>query len=235
MFKPRVALLSSLLLLLTASAFADGPGPWQKVRDEAGILVHRRTVPGSQIAEFRARGVIEAPLPAVYAVLQDHAHAKDWQYHSVASRVLEKLDAHSEIVYQRSGAPWPVQDRDCVLRSTETLDDAAHQLRLTWKTVDYPKMPPQDGAVRMPNVTGHWNLTVDHDGEWTQVEYQVQADAGGNIPDWLANRGSKNVPFDTLQSLRKQVARKVSAALEREFAARPEIQALLAASVAAKP
>jgi len=235
MSKPGLLLPSCLLLLLTATAFADGPGPWVKVRDDAGIVVQRRTVPGSQVMEFRARGVVEAPVSAVYAVLQDHAHVKDWQYRSVASRVLEKLDDHSEIVYERSGAPWPVQDRDCVLRSTVTFDAAAHQVRLKWKTIDYPKMPPVDGAVRMPSVSGHWHLTVVNDGGWTQVEYQVQADAGGMIPDWMANSGSKNVPFDTLQALRKQVARRVSAALEREYAAKPEMQAVHAVTVAAKP
>lgn len=222
------AACAAFLCLFGSLALADAPAPWVKVHEQAGIVVHRRPPSDSKLSEFRARGVVEAPLPAVLAVLQDHGHAKDWSYRCVASRLLEKPDPHSEIVYERSGAPWPVQDRDVIVRSDETYDAAAHQVRITMKSIDYPKIPPVSGAVRMPFLRGHWTLTVEHDGAWTHVEYQIHADAGGMIPDWLADNGSKMVPHDTLVALRKQVARKVSAALERELAARPEVQAVLA-------
>ena len=43
----------------------QGKGPWERVSTSDGILVERRSVPGSNLKEFRGHGVVEQSQPAV--------------------------------------------------------------------------------------------------------------------------------------------------------------------------
>ena len=83
-------------------------------------------------------------------------------------------------------------------------------------------MPPVKGAVRMPFLRGHWILLPVGGG--TDVEYQVHADPGGSLPEWIANLASKKLPLLTLTGLRKQ-------AKVRSY---PEFEAQIANSTEAK-
>src|SRR5262245_2685002 len=90
----------------TSSALAQpspqtGRGPWEPVRSDDGIIVHRRTVAGSKLHEFRGVGVIEAPISAVLAVLNDAEHRKEWMKEAVANVRIEKTGPYSEIFYSR--------------------------------------------------------------------------------------------------------------------------------------
>jgi START domain-containing protein len=230
-----VACLLSCLLGGAAGAEKPAPGPWTKVTEQAGIIVHRRTVATSKLAEFRSRGIIEAPLPTVLAVIRDHSHAKQLNDRNMESRTLERPDAKTEIVYERSSAPWPVSDRDVVLRVDVEYDPSQRQVRILLHGIDYPKKPPVPGVVRMPFLEGHWFLTAEHGGAWTHLEYQMHADPGGMIPESIANSGSKNVPYTTLVGVREQVKKHASADLEREYAAMPEVQAVVAAAANPSP
>ncbi len=203
------------------------------MKEKDGIVVHGRPIPGSNLHEFRSRGVVEASLPAVLAVINDTAHAREWNYRTVESRVIERPAPRVALVYNRSGAPWPVADRDVVNRCETVFDPGARQVRVTMRNVDLPSVPPVKGVVRIKSLDGHWFLTAIKGGAATHVEYQMHADAGGSIPDWIANSGSKSVPYTTLMAIREQVRKRSSAAVERELAEDPDVKAVLAAAASA--
>jgi hypothetical protein len=91
------------------------------VRDDDGILVHRRTVAGSKLHEFRGVAVVEAPIASLLGVLDDSEHRTEWMKEAVANGRIERVGAFDEIFYSRTRAPWPVADRDVVLQATTTL------------------------------------------------------------------------------------------------------------------
>src|SRR5205085_8344435 len=95
-------------------------GPWEFLRSDHGIVVHRRTVAGSSLHEFRGTGMIEAPIATVLAVLDDAVHRKEWMTESVANVRIQWLSPYSEIFYSRTAAPWPIADRDIVCRTDTT-------------------------------------------------------------------------------------------------------------------
>ncbi len=74
-------------------------------------------------------------------------------------------------------------------------------------------------------------------GKTTLVEYQVHANPGGSLPDWLANVASKKLPHDTLIGLRRQVKFREYPALEAEILGSTEAHSLfgVAAKAALKP
>lgn len=232
-----VSLAAALIALpppQTAWAEAEGTrGPWQLVRNDKGVTVLRRTVAGSQLREFQGTGVIEAPLSHVMAVLNDSEHRREWMRESREQRTLQQVDLTTAILYNRLGAPWPVADRDCVIRATTTFDIAHRMVRIDLTSTTHPDAPPVSGVVRMLSLQAHWHLWPVQGGKWTRAEYQVHANPGGSLPNWLANLSSKKIPFETISSLQRQIKVRQYPAYQAKLEALPEYQALLAASSAA--
>jgi hypothetical protein len=228
------AVFATTLLPDLASALPppdkSGKGPWELVRNDRGIVVHRRTVAGSKLHEFRGTGLIEAPIGSVLAVLDDSAHRLEWMKEAVANDRIEQIDSYTEVFYSRTRAPWPVSDRDAVLRARTTFDPALHQVRIDITSQTHPAWPEKKGVVRMPFLRGHWYLWPEHGGAWTRAEYQVHADPGGLLPDWIINMVSKKIPFDTLAAMQQQVKRRQYPAFLQKLSTVPEYQAVIGAA-----
>ena len=220
--------LSAAFILVAGVARADaGTGPWERVSNEKGIVVERRTVEGSSLKEFLGKGVVEAPIWRVLAVIRDSPHRTEWVSNCTASYTVEEDDAaRYQISYQRTHAPWPVSDRDSINRAELRVEPEKHRVYITFEGISHPKVPPVKGAVRMPFLRGHWIMTpVDH-GKSTQVEYQVHANPGGSLPDWLSNLASKTLPRETIEGLRAQVKRRQYPEFEAQIQNAPEAKGM---------
>lgn len=245
MLGPIVVLGAVLIVVLIGGALAAGPasaqtpdapgvGPWEKVSNKDEILVERRTVPGSNLKEFRGRGVVDAPVARVLAVLQDAPHRHEWMSDCATSYVIEEShEQRRQIAYHRTKAPWPVADRDSINRAEIIIDLAGRRIMLPFQAIEHPKGPPVKGVVRMPFLRGHWVLQPVREGRATEVEYQVHANPGGSLPEWLANAASKKIPYATIVGLRRQVKFREYPALEAEILGSPEASQLFGAAAKA--
>lgn len=203
----------------------QGKGPWERVSNSEGILVERRTVPGTNLKEFRGHGVVDASLGRVLAVIRDAPHRCEWMPQCAEDYVVEENEAaRVQISYHRTKAPWPVADRDSINRAELRVDLGKRRVFLPFEAIPHPKVPPVKGAVRMPFLRGHWILQPASGGSATDVEYQVHADPGGSLPEWIANLASKKLPLMTLIGLRKQ----------SKVRSYPEFEAQIASSTEAK-
>lgn len=210
-----------LAVLLGPLAAAAAPGPWEQVVDADGIVVHRRKIEGSTLHEFRGRGVVEAPLSRVIAVLRDAERRTAWMERCVGSHAIEQR-AESQVLYNRTSAPWPVKDRDVILEGGLELRDGAAWL--VFRSVEHPDAPPVEGVVRMRSLNGHWKLVPGEKGRVTLVEYQLHADPAGKLPEWVSNYVSKKLPYKTIESLRRQVKQVSYPEYEKLIEARPTYQ-----------
>ncbi len=222
-----IALLAIFGVAGDANA-AERLGAWKEVKSEDGVLVARRAVPGSSLDEFFGRGVVAAPLPEVLAVLMDTPHRPEWSDRCVASREVERLGEWSHVIYDRTKASWPAADRDAVIRVDTRFDAAAGVVVLDFRSVVDPRVPPVAGVVRVRSLGGRWVLRPVDDGRSTDVVYDVRADPGGDLPAWLANRVSKDLPFKTIVAIRKQVKRRSYPEFEAAVRQRPDYQAIMA-------
>lgn len=225
------SLFALLLALPSPLARADQggkKGPWETVSDDDGIHVARRTVEGTNLKEFQGRGVVDAPLTRVLAVIRDAPHRVEWMAECRESYTVEVPSDHEQTDYHRTRAPWPVSDRDSVNHATMHIDAEKHRMVLEFEAVENAKVPPVKGVVRMPFLRGHWILAPTEKGLKTEVEYQVHANPGGLLPEWLANLASKRLPHDTIAGLRKQVKKRQYPEFEAEMMKRPEAAVLLA-------
>lgn len=227
----RLAVLCLALATAASARAEEGRGAWEKVSDKDGIVVQRRSVDGYKLKEFLGRGIIAAPITRVLAVIRDANRRAEWMPSCADSHLLEEnLAARTQIAYHRTKAPWPVSDRDSINRAEMIVELAKNRVYFPFEAVTLPAAPPVKGVVRMPFMRGHWLLTPVHGGKATEAEYQVFANPGGSLPDWLANLASKTLPRETIAGLRKQVTRASYPEFEAEVARAPETQQLVAHS-----
>lgn len=187
---------------------------WTPVVDEEGVEVTSRPSDRSPLPIFRGVGRVDAPLLEVLAVVTDAERHDEWIFSCSASALVAQTSESTGIVYNRTATPWPVPDRDVVLDSRIELVDGEREVIVRFSATTHPDRPPADDVVRMTYLEGHYHLWAEDDAH-TRVEYQVDSDPGGRLPTWLATRGTRDMPLETIRSLRTQVARTRGAYDER--------------------
>jgi hypothetical protein len=172
-----------MAMVLPAPALA-----WQLVHDAGGVRVERRDYAGSPLQEVRGKTRVQATLNAVMALLKDAPFNARWVYRSGGARILAQNGYEQAYVYGVVDAPWPMSDRDTVVRFDYQQDPQTRTIRID--IVNFPDyIPPLDGLVRVPEFGGFWLLRPEPGG-WVEVTYQVYGDPGGFIPVWLANQAA---------------------------------------------
>lgn len=193
------------LIALIFGAPSPALGDWKHLTTKEGIEVSEREVPDRALPMFRAVGMIEANLYEVLAVIGDVENHTRWMSNCVDARLLLRESETVSYTYNRTDAPWPVSDRDVVVRAETIFVERGREVHQRFKSVTSDLMGPVKGVVRMRHLEGHYKLEAAGPDQ-TRVEYQVDADPGGRLPSWLVRRTSREMPFYTLLNLRRQVA-----------------------------
>jgi hypothetical protein len=61
-------------------------------------------------------------------------------------------------------------------------------------------LPENDDYVRIPNMTGFWLFEPTEKGQ-VLITYQVHANPGGSLPNWLANSVVVDTPYYTMSNM----------------------------------
>jgi hypothetical protein len=195
-----------LILPLAAPSHAD---EWQAIFNSGGVFVEQRSYGNSPLMELRGQTRLEASLNAVMALLRDADNNQNWVFRSGGARILESSNYAQAYVHGVVDAPWPMQDRDTVVR----FDFMQHPqtLDITINISNHPEfIPHQSGLVRVPDFGGFWQLSP-LEGGYVDVTYQVHGDPGGWVPVWLANYAAQISVSQTLRNMPAAVAHYSSA------------------------
>jgi ribosome-associated toxin RatA of RatAB toxin-antitoxin module len=179
---------------------------WRHLTTKDGIEVSEREVPGRAFPIFRGVGTIEANLYDVFAVISDVDRYTEWMHKCVDAREVRGESETVRYAYNRTSAPWPVSDRDVVLRSETIIIEPGGKVHVRFASVEEESVGPVKGVVRMRRLEGHYKLEA-LGPEQTRVEYQVDVDPGGRLPAWLVKRNTRDLPLHTLLNLRQQVSK----------------------------
>jgi START domain len=199
-----ISLLTLLCSFLLTAPRALADTPWVQVDDDDGIRTWQREVPGQELPSFRGQATIDAPVEAIRAVIDDVARHTDWMQNCEAAALVKRISADEAIVYNRTGTPWPVWDRDVVLHAEFRWDAAGQVLTLSFRATDPQRYPLPDRTVRMPHLEGYYRIERVGPRQ-SRVTYEVNADVGGSLPRWLAKRSAREMPYKTLDRLRARV------------------------------
>lgn len=193
-----------LALVLTTSAFAEeNAGGWKTLFEEQGVLVSTRAEPGIDLPSMRGQTTLHADLFHLLAILLDDARSTEWAKGADETRVLRTIDPRTQLIYAHSRQPWPVKDRDLVMKRTvEVLEPGrVYRVHLVCMPSERAEL---DNVIRVKRCETTFELSVIDDAH-TRIDYRVHADPGGHIPSWMVRRASRSIPADTLRSLAKQI------------------------------
>jgi hypothetical protein len=192
-------MISILFALYNVFLFAqDG---WNKEFTKEDITVYTKPVEGSPLKEFKGEAVIGASIEICKNVLLDIENHVKWRPDCIESKLIQK-DENSYIAYNETKAPWPVSNRDVILKNT--MDILKDKIIFSFSALNNPDIVPlKDGVVRMTELTGKWTLLKQNGN--TLVTFQARINPAGSIPAWLANKTSIDQPFKSLQGLKQMV------------------------------
>ena len=202
-FSKRLCELLSLLLVGAMSHGTAAAANWETVVKQGGVTVEKKAVDGRDLPVFRGRTIIQGSIYEALTVLDDSPGRTKWVHRCSESRVVKAISDFKRYVYNRTDAPWPVNDRDVVVLTDIKVDTVKKQVRIGFKSAS-GILPSVDGVVRIPRLKGMYFLEA-RGPDKTLIIYEIDTDPGGWLPKWLVKRTTRDIPLQTLLNLQKQV------------------------------
>ena len=172
---------------------------WTLNRNDKDAMAYSQLDKSNGLQVCRVVADMEASLNALVAIQRDAANYPKWMDGVKSSSILRE-DDHFYITHTLVPSPWPVKDRDSVVRSDITQqEDGA--VRIDFAAVP-TEVPAQKGYERVQNVQGYWVFTPQQGGK-TRLEYVVMVDPGGKLPTWLVNKFALDVPYQSIKAMHK--------------------------------
>lgn len=191
-----------LSVLAAGSVAADDPAPWNVIETERGITISRREQPGCGLPAFRGEGPVRGGVLQVLAAMLDIETVHLWAYGIDEARLVRRIDARTDLVYLYSDLPWPVRDRDMIVRREIEVVKPGSEFTIRLRC-EPDAVPVRDGRVRVPECRSTFALRKLK-ADTTEVDYVMSLDPGGILPKWASNWVAKHVPFKTLVAIEER-------------------------------
>jgi hypothetical protein len=185
----------------------SGDQDWKLRKEENGITIFTRSVPGTSFDEFKAIVLIpDASLDEVIDVLLDVKNYPDLIYDCAEAKILFQKGKYYDIHYFIIKAPWPIKDRDAIYESVTTFSNGRKLAHISLSPMG-GYMPDKENLVRMYKGVGYWELEED-EKKSVKITYQFHGFPGGIIPAWLSNSVIVSNPYRTLLNLKNRVSKR---------------------------
>ena len=201
----------ALLICLAEPLSAQTSNDWTLRKEENGIRVLTRPQPGSDFAAVRAEMVLDnVSLAALTALIEEPGACALLESRCAEARVLERPSAQEMLLYRHNDMPFPIKDRDMVLRVTTKQNPETLRVAITL-VAEAGVLPVNPRRVRLPSASSAWIFTPVGEGR-VEVVSEGHIDPGASLPAWMLNRFLVDAPFSTMEA----VATLVSAAPFRD-------------------
>ncbi|MFZ5629578.1 MAG: START domain-containing protein [Spirochaetota bacterium] len=177
---------------------------WERKLNRDGISVEVRAVAGSDFKEFRARMRVKSNLAKATHVMRDIPGYTRWMKDCKEAREVQKISASSGIVYSLQATPWPIAEREAVVRYDYRRSEKPATLYIAI-SAEPTAVPQHAGRVRIPKLKGYWSY-VEIDGE-LEVTYSMHSEPGGSLPGWAAAGMVAHLPYETMKKLKAELER----------------------------
>ncbi|MEX2476573.1 START domain-containing protein [Marinobacter sp.] len=201
------ALLAGVSLSVVASAAdlppedADG---WTLRKEADNIRVYTISQTDSSFKAFKAEALLDSTMENLLAVMVNPESCVEWVHNCTESSAFGDGDFHDRYAYSVNDMPWPVTDRDYVLRIRTHGDQSSGEV-----TMDLNAVPDRrdeiDGHVRVDRSDTLYRFVPE--GDKTRMIWVQHTDPNGSIPGWLVNTLLVDIPLRSLEQL-ERVTRK---------------------------
>lgn len=196
----KLTLFCVLLAAISATTFSQTA--WNLEKDENGIKVYTRSIPGSDYKEYKAEATFKTSLNALVAVLDDVDNQIQWLYDCLESKRIKTLNDFEGYNYYIQRLPWPLKNRDIITKYKVAQNPDSKVV--TIHTKGYKDFMPLTEYVRVPKIEGYWQF-VPLPNKEVKIIYQLHSEPGGSVPSSVANAFIVDMPFKTLGKLKQMV------------------------------
>jgi hypothetical protein len=193
--------IALVVALSSVPLFAYAQAACKLRKDVDGIKVYTCNTDTSKFKLIKVECELKCSLDILEKCLLDFDNYMHWQFNTVESKTVKRISDSEFIYYTKIEAPWPVSDRDMVVRLRSNRLD--HQLIISANS-DKGIMAEKEGLVRVPASRSLWIVNEENE-ERLEVRYSIQIDPGGNVPAWLVNWVCAHAPLQSFQALKKRV------------------------------
>jgi hypothetical protein len=187
-------------------AFAEsGLGSWTFDSRERGITISRRDGSGEALSAFRGDGVVRAHVLQVLAVILDVREVERWAYGVTSARSVGHIDDRTELIYLYSNTPWPVRDRDMVVRRKVSVIKPGEEFAISLRC-EPNGAQPRGGVIRVRECESSFRVRKI-DAQTTAVVYEMSLDPEGRVPQWASAWVARTAPVNTLLAIEKRASR----------------------------
>jgi hypothetical protein len=201
----RMRPLGAAILLFTGTLASASD--WKLLSDRDGIQVYTKKIDGSDILAVKGHATIQAPLAKVVAAIRNSPRKVEWADRCAEARIIRQITRTERIEYTRGSAPWPVKDREFLVRADLEIDVASRTVTGKSTSVEDPEAPPNPKYVRGHVYYANFVAKPAAGGAATDLLIEIQSDLKGALPKWLVNYLQKMWPRKTIEGLRKQAAK----------------------------
>lgn len=172
---------------------------WIFKNEKDGVKVYYRKT--SDVHEIKLITSIKSSLSGIIHLFNEVDDYSKWGYKLSEARLLKRVNNKEFYYYTKLDFPWPLNDRDLILHTQLEQDTSTR--RVTSTSHAKPEyLPENEGVVRIKSTTTKWTL-IPGAGGWVYVEYYINSNPGGNIPDWIVNMAIDMGPRETIKNMRK--------------------------------
>lgn len=203
----RTRFLTFMATLLIAAGAAHGEGlpsedgNWELRKESDGVKIYTTSYDGSDFEAFKAVTVVDASIEQLMAVMINPKSCLEWVHNCVKSSAFGEGDFYDRFAYSVNDMPWPVEDRDYVLRIRTHGNNASGEVVMELNAVpgakqesdDYQRVEKSDTLYRFEPVSANKTRMI-----WVQ-----HTEPNGAIPSWLVNSLVVDIPLKSLKNLEK--------------------------------
>lgn len=171
---------------------------WRLQKEAGDIRIYTIEQEDSPFRAFKAEALLDAPLSNVMAVMLDPTSCLEWVHGCSESRAFGEGDFSDRYAYSVNDMPWPVSDRDYVIRIRTQGTKANGEVVMNLNAVP-ARQPEQDGLVRVDRSDTLYRFIPE--GDKTRMIWLQHTDPNGALPGWLVNSLLVDIPLKSMQQL----------------------------------
>lgn len=193
---PRILLC---LLHLVFISRLNAQTKWELTKDKNNIKVYTGKEGASKFKSIKVEAVVTGTVQKLTAILRDVNNNKNWVYNTKHSSLVKKNSINDIVYYEETELPWPVDNRDVVIRLRLENDSINKALKVV-ATAEKGAVAEKKGVVRVTHLSAIWNVRALPNNQ-IAISYILSIDPRGSIPAGVINMFMTKGPFETFNNL----------------------------------
>jgi len=201
--KRKFGIIVFLILISHLSVIKTYGQAWNFVKEEDGIKIYTRNEGSNSMKSYKGVTVFSAPMEKVCCMVGNARNFDWWGEDFKQIRVLGYEEKKYVRYYYIYDMPWPLTDRDLAVEATVKTNSATGE----YKVISQPLLkvvPENPDLVRIKSYWQTWTIQPLDKG-YVSITLEGFVDPGGNVPGWLYNMLSTEMPLRTMRLFRQRV------------------------------